>query len=205
MLRLRYSGTRGYMLAMLLLRDPSAEIIWHKARCIRGQIASYQAAALYLLARQYDKPTACILNIGCAWGYSTAVLAVGAPSARVTTLETLEKRVKKARRHLSRYQNVNLVQARSWDYLARDKTTYDMVFVDGCHRSIRKDMPFFNRLKVSGLFVSHDYVPWKFEQVVKELDGLRDQLGRPYDVRLVDDKERGIVGLYRRRGDKWID
>lgn len=187
------TGTRGHMLAQLLERDPSLEKVLWKVRLVPGSIALYQQAALAFLAQQYD--AGLILNIGTKVGLSTACLACGAPRARIVSLEPVPARVKKARHYLKRYPNVRVIQQKSWDYLPKTVgQSWDMIFLDGCHRQVKRDMPWFDRLTRKGLFLSHDYVPWKFPYVCAALDSLRKET---FDVSLIDNKQRGMVGVYK--------
>ena len=80
-----------------------------------------------------------------------------------------------------------------------------MIFVDGDHNRIARDLPWFNRLQVGGLLLCHDYSPeWEWipsPVVYAELNGMADRLGRAFDVRLVDNGKVGMVGFYRRLGE----
>src|SRR3989304_3470070 len=89
------------------------EAVWHNER----SIAPYQAAALYALARPYNKATARILEIGTARGFSASVLAEACPLAQIVTLNPQAHEVEDARVNLKPYGNVTIVTALSWVYL----------------------------------------------------------------------------------------
>jgi len=169
-----------------------------------------QAAALFVLAHQYDKPTAAILELGAYHGYSAAVMKLAAPEALVTTLEP-----DPTNRKITRANVVDLgvvVQPyQSTAYLELTNGTrakkYDMIFVDGDHKNIRLDLPYFNRLKVGGLFLHHDYSPLESARpcppVYEALNEFAARLNREPDVLVVDDSGVGLWGMYRRSGETW--
>jgi predicted O-methyltransferase YrrM len=190
--------SRGAQLAHLLLLDEEAYRALQKTHMIPGSLTFAQGVLLYILAKQYNFPGARIINIGTKYGLSTAYLACGAPQAQVVSIEPVAGRVRKARQNLKRFSNVEVWAGKSWEYLEMHlKHKPDMVFLDGCHRQIAQDIPYFDQLRRGGLFMSHDYVPWKFPYVVKAMDKLRDRLGKEqFDVALIDKRGRGMVGVY---------
>jgi predicted O-methyltransferase YrrM len=135
------------------------------------------------------------------------MIAQGAPLARIVTLNPRQGEIELAQKNLRPWTNVKVVVMYSWDYLARtpDGNLLDMVFVDGDHNAIARDLPWFNRLVAGGLFLCHDYTPIGSKQpspiVYAELDRLAERLGRPFDVSLIDDGRVGMVGFYRRDGE----
>lgn len=199
MIQLDLYGTRGTLLRQLLEIDPKLETVLWKVRLLSGSIALWQQAVLAHLASQYDREDAVLLNIGAKYGLSTACLCLGAPKAFVHTLEPEVKRVGIAARHLARY-NAQVHAEKSWDFLEKmPKLKVDMVFLDGCHREVERDMPWFDRLKPGGLFLSHDYAAWKFPYVVEALEKLKKRQGKAaFDVLILDEREAGIAGLYKR-------
>lgn len=82
-----------------------------------------------------------------------------------------------------------------------------MVWIDGDHNQIRRDLPWFNRLSEGGLLVCHDYSPEDSARpsaiCYATLNEMREKLGRPFDVELVDEEKTGMVGFYRRAGERW--
>jgi len=172
----------------------------------KKQILPYQAAALYSLVRPYNCSTKRILEIGTYYGYSTAVIALGAPAAAIITLNPLEWEVVSATHNLRSLRNVSFVQTRSWEYLERDSSTWDLIFVDADHERIHRDLPWFNHLSVGGLILFHDYAPPEAtykpcRTVYNAIQGMVRDLQRDLDVLVVDDRLFGMAGFYRREGE----
>jgi len=203
-LTVRVEGSPGSILSFFTGAYPELYMPLQRMHGIKSQVGLHQACALVLLARQFAGKEAAILNIGCAFGYSTACLAEGAPDADIVSLDVAPKRIKLAKKALVRYPNVKVLQIASWDFfLPNAGRLWDMIFVDGCHRAIWKDMPFYNTVRPGGLFMSHDYIPARFPFVVEALDSLKEQFGRLYDVRIYDDRGCGVVGMVRQEGEMW--
>lgn len=175
---------------------------------VKRKVLDYQMVALYGLARRYNRPGATILEIGTGHGGSGYMLAKAAPQARITSL-TVDPNgagVAAGLWKANDCRNIEVVLAASWDYLGlHPDDLWDMVFVDGDHNRIARDLPYFNRLYVGGLFLCHDYSPEDSPRpsaiVYAVLDGLAKQLGRPFDVCLVDETKTGMVGFYRQPGE----
>jgi predicted O-methyltransferase YrrM len=200
--RIQMTGQPGAILGQMLAADPWLFYPLRNAKNIPATVGQHQGAALAVLARQFNRAGAHICNIGTSFGYSTALLAEGAPNAKIVTLEPKGPKIEAAQQWLGPYKNVELVPMKSWDYLAENPdVAWDLVFIDGCHVEILRDMPWFNRVKVGGLFMSHDYIPDRFPMVVEALNGLREHLKRPFDVSMICSRNRGMVGFYRRRGE----
>ena len=202
MRQLRVTGHPGKLLGELLVENPWLFYPLRDAKDIPATVGQHQGAALALLARQYNRRGAQICNIGTSYGYSTALLARGAPHAHVVTLEPKAGKIDAALIFLAMFRNVEIVPMCSWDYLEEHMdTAWDLVFIDGCHIEIERDMPWFNRVQIGGLFMSHDYIPDRFPMVVDALNHLRDHLGRPFDVSMICSRNRGMVGFYRQKGE----
>lgn len=167
----------------------------------------YQAAALYHLAKPYNGGQA--LEIGTAYGYSCFYLAYAMPDSRITTLNASEGEVQavKESKVLSRFPNVEILHRVSWDYLRESDGTacYNFIFVDGDHKRVKKDFPYFNRLIDGGLMVFHDYSPLGSQRecppVYEAVNDLAKYLRRNPDVLIVDDGGVGLAGFIRRRGE----
>jgi predicted O-methyltransferase YrrM len=167
----------------------------------------YQAAALYHLAKPYNGGRA--LEIGTAYGYSCFYLASAMPASRITTLNASEGEVEavKSARVLIRFPNVEILHRLSWDYLRESDGTacYNFIFVDGDHKRVKMDFPYFNRLIDGGLMVFHDYSPLGSRRqcppVYEAVNDLAKHLGRQPDVLIVDDGLVGLAGFVRRPGE----
>ena len=169
----------------------------------KQSVYSYQAAALYALAKPYNRPECRILEIGTYYGYSAAVLAMAVPDTAVITLNPVMWEAKDARRNLSQFGNVSVVERHSWDYLGMlaPGWAFDFIFVDGDHKRVRLDLPYWNRLPIGGLLVFHDYTPLGAPRhcppVSEVVNGFAEWLGREPDVLVVDDQKVGMAGFYK--------
>lgn len=176
---------------------------------MKYKMSTYQLQALFGLALEvsFRIPGAAILEIGTGFGSSTIQLSRAAPRSEIISLTISEGEATAAREHLRRYgcRNAKVVVDYSWDFLTRSPKLTDlkMVFVDGDHNAIRRDMPWFNRLLPGGLFFCHDYSDNPGNVVVQEMDLFRDRLGRDFDIYLKDTSGAGMVGFYRGEGEHW--
>ncbi len=171
----------------------------------KRQIYPWQAACLYALACHKDGPGHMALEIGTARGYSATFIARAMPHSQVTTLNPNVPELLLASRVLTPL-GVQMVAERSWDYLEKTTLDYDLIFVDGDHAQILRDLSWFNRLVVGGLMVFHDYSPAgkrACPPVYAGVNRLAASLGRAPDVLLMDDGQAGLAGLYRQEGETW--
>jgi predicted O-methyltransferase YrrM len=87
-----------------------------------------------------------------------------------------------------------------------DEYLYDMIFVDGDHRHIEWDLPWFNRLEVGGLMLFHDYSPVDASHpcppVYEALNRMAEKL-HGFDVLIIDEGKTGMAGIVRREGERW--
>lgn len=179
------------------------------APAVKRQLLDYQMVALYGLAKQFNQVGARILEIGTGFGASSYMLSKAAPLAEIVSLTVSEAEAEIARGcALKGCENVSVVMQASWEYVKKQRgTKWSMVFVDGDHNRIAKDMPWFNRLHVGGLFLCHDYSPADSAHpspiVFQTLNGFARVLARPLDVQIVDDTKTGMAGFYRCVGQVW--
>ena len=174
---------------------------------LKREVYTYQAVVLYVLAGDYNRVDAHLLEIGTAVGFSAAYLAEGAPLAKITTLNPKEAEVHVARQNLTAYGNVTVVPELSWDYLGRyEGPPLDMIFVDGDHNAVVRDLPWWNWLAEGGLMVFHDYAPADTIRpcppVYNAVNTLSACLHRKLDIKVIDDDGVGLAGLYRRSLDE---
>jgi predicted O-methyltransferase YrrM len=194
------------------MRSKGAEAaVLAASRCItrgnvRQQIRPYQAHVLYHMARRYNREGARILEIGTYYGYSAAVMAQAAPLAHITTLTPMDWEANDARVNLAQFGNATVLCKASWDYLTEDTGEFDMIFVDGDHKQIRRDLPWYNRIRPGGLMLFHDYSPngsaMACPPVYRALEEMR-QTFREFDVLVVDTEQIGMAGYIRREGETW--
>ena len=172
---------------------------------VKHKVLDYQLSALFALARQYNHRGARFLEIGTGRGGSGFVLSKAAPQATILSLGVSAEEVAGANGLWERTGCSNIVArvGASWDVLAEwDGGELDLVFVDGDHNRIVRDLPWFDRLRSGGLLLCHDYSPPDSRTpsgiVYAELNAMRERLGRPFDVELIDEGKVGMVGFYRR-------
>ena len=198
---------RQYPVVMDVLNHSNTAIATRKTK---REIAPYQAAALYAVTRPYNYAGAHILEIGTALGFSASVMAQAAPQAHITTLNPRVDEADRARQNLVQFPNVKVVAAASWDYLLHYKLPlFDLIFVDGDHAQVARDLPWFNLLRPGGLMIFHDYAPaGTYRQCPPVYDCLNHMvgtLGRDFDVSVIDDGGVGMVGVYKREGESLND
>lgn len=161
----------------------------------------YQAAALYHHAKPYDGGRA--LEIGTAYGYSCYFLASAMPKSQIVTLNASEGEWLEDVKILEKFKNVTCLHRLSWDYLAESDGTaiYNFIFVDGDHKRVKNDFPYFNRLLTGGLILFHDYSPLgsgrECPPVYEAVNELSKMLKREPDVLIVDDRQVGMAGFIR--------
>lgn len=187
------------------IQDMAAKVRIQVAR-LKREVAVYQGAALYALAAPYNKPDAHILEIGTAWGYSTAWIASGAPKAQIITLNPKDTERQAAQKHLRNYGTITFKNALSWDYLVDyHGPELDMIFVDGDHGKVVMDLGWFAWLKPGGLMVFHDYSPADSGRpcppVYTVVNTFAGALGRKPDVSVVDNANVGLAGFYRQQNE----
>ena len=163
----------------------------------------YQMVALFGLATRYNRKGARILEIGTGHGSSAFMISRAASRAAIVTLTVNALEANRARSGLARAgcTNVNIIVERSVEYFKRGVEAWDAIFVDGNHKHIAADLPWFNRLQVGGFFLCHDYSQDSNPIVYTVLNGLADRLGRGFDVSVIDELRLGMAGFYRRDGE----
>jgi predicted O-methyltransferase YrrM len=198
------------ILDILRLNNPELDSVISTCESVKvhykGSVQLYQAACLYVLAKQYNDPDARILEIGTGKGYSTSYLASACPSAQIATLSISKEESEHAKnivRNNLGFRNVNFkVVKSSWDYYReitdyKNEPLYDFVFVDGDHNRVSNDLAWWNQIRDNGLFVFHDYTP-KETTVTRVLDRFKEQLGKEqFDVLIVDKDQIGMTGFYK--------
>lgn len=205
---------QAYILKQILIEDPKildvlVEVRRHVPRCKR-EVELYQASVICYLASKYNWDGARLLEIGTAFGYSAAMIAMAVPKGQVITLTPKEHEVKRATEYLSFLPNVEVIQEKSWDYLANySGPQLDFIFIDGDHGKVVLDFGWWKRLRVGGLMLFHDYAPKNSyrpcQPVFKAVEALRKGLGRPFDVLVIDTSGVGLAGFYRKENESLPD
>ena len=179
-----------------------------RVRQSKRQILDHEAALLYTIARRVVPPGGLVLEIGTAFGFSAVMLAHAQPLASIVTLNPNGDEFPVARANLAHLPTVAPLKIHSWDYLkAYHGPDLSLVFVDGDHKHVELDLPWFDWLTPGGMIVFHDYSPEGPKRptphVVEVVDKFARDLGRPPDLIVVDDGRRGVVGFERHLGEKW--
>lgn len=191
-------ATEGRVIEAL---DRARELVQQTKR----EIYSYQAAALFAMAEQFNQTGAQILELGTAYGYSCAMIALAAPKARIVTLNPTTHEAEAARKALRGFPNVEVVEMKSWDYLPFASVQLSMVFVDADHKRVIHDLPYWNHLATGGLMIHHDYSPLESSRacppVFETLNKFAQWLGREPDELVVDDMLVGMAGWYYQAND----
>lgn len=186
-----------------------AETVRAKVPPNNKEVWPEQAAAIAYLASQFVKPRTMMLEFGTNRGYTAAVLAAACPAAQIVSLEPDPEKRKQARQNLAGMPiSVRPQQSTAWLEHTADLTEkYDLIFVDGDHKNIEADLPWWGRLKVGGLFLHHDYSPDGSDRpcppVYEALNRFSLRLGRPMDVLISDSSGVGLGGWYRRAKEPW--
>lgn len=201
------SGSPQEIQAQMIAKHPELitlmENIYKRVIQSKREMYPYQACVLYHLARQYDSSTDRALELGSAFGYSATFLANAMPGAQqIITLNPKGKEYHHAVRALLPYQQASVVMMNSWDYLKiYDGPPFQLIFVDGDHEQVRRDVPWFNHLVDGGLILFHDYTPdgakRPCQPVFEAVNELGRKLGRHPDVKVIDSRGAGMVGFYR--------
>lgn len=186
---------RGVLKAL----DRAHQIVGASSRAVDD----YQAAVLYTLAKAYKGKRARVLEIGTAQGFSAAVIAQAVPDAEIITLNPHVGEVEIARPKLTVFPGIRIETLKSWDYLAAyTGEPFDLIFVDGDHKHVRRDFPWWEHLAEGGLFIFHDYSPEGTYRacppVYDALNELKAELGRDFDVLVIDDGGVGMAGFIKR-------
>lgn len=190
----------------LSVQYPEAETRIRRAIKMAGlgynSIGDYQAYVLYAWVQKYNRLDANILEIGTLLGFSAAVMAEAAPLAKITTLNPDSREMNRARENLRGYTNVTVRKAKSWEYLAKDTGEYDIVFVDGDHKNIALDLPWWDRLRVGGLMCFHDYSPAGTPRACPPVYAAVNQMATDMskaepDTFVIDSDGVGMAGFYK--------
>lgn len=199
-------GSESQLFQELKARFPEAD----ERVPMRSEMLPYQRLALWGLVRPFNRRGARILEIGTALGASALVMARAAPLATIVTLTISAAEAALAWQYLSaaRATNARIGACASWDYWKTTRgDSWDVVFVDGDHNQIERDMVWWNDLVTGGLFLCHDYSPAESSHpspiVYEALNNFGKRLGRPLDVAVIDDGLTGLAGWYRREGEEW--
>jgi predicted O-methyltransferase YrrM len=173
---------------------------------IPSQLLSYQQAVLFLCACYYRHEGAKMLDIGTGQGHSAAIMATASPKARVISLTPNPREVELAVRNTNGFRTVEVWQEKSWDFLERwEGPELELIFVDGDHKHVERDVPWWKWLRPGGTMLFHDYSakgsPSPAMNVVNTVDKMAVKLGRRPDILVVDAAGTGMAGFRKRSSD----
>lgn len=191
---MKLEGTGDWLLEVFLaFFNPELQRVLGNSMHIKGQVLPHQAAALYAFAKGYNGGP--LLEIGTFVGYTASLMAQAAPLARIITLNPTAHEVKEARVNLEYCPNVEVIQAKSWDYLKGYNGPFlDFIFVDGDHNRIARDLPWWDWVAKGGLMLFHDYSQVQCPPV---FEGVNEFFDRDPDILIKDDDGNGLVGFYK--------
>jgi len=180
------------------LAAPGCNKALERSKHINAQILPYQAAALYALFQPFNIAGHKILEIGTRLGYSASIIAQACPLANILTIDNDPIAVERATQNLAKYPNVTVEYGVSWELLEKEAPAgFAAIFVDGNHKHVLRDAPWYNQLLKGGLILFHDYSPKECIPVVLALYDMQIVLGRPNDVEILDTNGIGMAGFYR--------
>ena len=192
------------ILEMMISLAPNAGPALKRSSPIRRQLKPYQAAALYWMAEEFNLDGSRIMEIGTFLGYGTSIMAQAARRAHITTLNPNPKELETARVNLSKCRNITFIEMASWDYYPAAPCNIEMVFVDGDHKRVNRDLPWWNLLAFGGLMLFHDYSPKLCPPVYGTVNKLCEALHKHTpDVVIIDDNGVGMAGVYKTNYIGW--
>lgn len=114
-----------------------------------------QTLLRFLMAAHKPKD---ILEVGCAVGFSSLLMAEYAPDSRIVTIEKYEKRIPVARENFRRAgmeDRITLLEGDAADILAGMEESFDFIFMDAAKAQYIRFLPDALRLlRQGGLLVS---------------------------------------------------
>lgn len=114
-----------------------------------------QTLLRFLMAAHKPKD---ILEVGCAVGFSSLLMAEYAPDSRIVTIEKYEKRIPVARENFRRAgmeDRITLLEGDAADILAGMEGSFDFIFMDAAKAQYIRFLPDALRLlRQGGLLVS---------------------------------------------------
>lgn len=169
----------------------------------KGSVFEFQASILYFLMRWYDFPGAKVLEIGTYYGYTAAIMAEAAPSAKIITLNPTKWEWEKDRENLMDYKNVTTYCAASWDFYKTWSDPFCFIFVDGDHKQVERDLVWWNMLEPGGIMLFHDYSPKGSPKACPPVYRVMERLRkvRDPDILIVDNRLIGMIGWRKRSGE----
>ena len=164
---------------------------------IHGEVHNEHCQAIFDMVKLYNAPECKLLEIGVKHGFTLAIMAMACPLAKLLGVNPSLREIGIAKKNLAPYKNVELVCSKSWDYLPECQTMFDVIFVDGDHNNIAKDLPWWTRVRDGGLMLFHDYDYNHSRIVFNQLNQFLVALDKAYFDFHMDINGNGLVGLYK--------
>lgn len=169
---------------------------------IPSQMLPWQRLALCYHAKDAQS----IFEIGTFVGCSAAIMATANPDARIVTCNPSVHEYQEALLYLAPHKGVSVWHMASWDVDPAEVGAVDLVFVDGDHKRVVRDLVWFNSLLPNGTILFHDYSPAACPPVFDAVNRMAESLGREApDFVLLDDAGIGMAGIRRYPGESWRD
>ena len=194
--------TQNQLMAWIVSRWPRVRAIYTKTKNMHHSMPPWECMLLAGVGTWFNFEGARIMEIGGCKGGSAAIWAEAAPKATIHTLEPAQRYQKELARNLKPYPNVKIHQAFSWQHFeatADDNLQWDLVFVDGSHVFVHKDLVWWNRLKIGGLMLFDDFTPRIYPVVCAAVRDLWECMGHEsIDIRINRRNRAGMAGVWKR-------
>lgn len=194
-------------------RFPGARATYEKTAHIPHSMPVWQSMLLAGIGQLFQDPLANVLEIGSARGGSAAIWGETMAQANILCVEPNQVKFgADLGKNLAPYSNISVWFGYSWDLLKfyneeETQPYYDLIFVDGNHVLVHRDLGWWNYLKVGGLMLFDDYTPHIYPAVCAAVRDVWEAFGRQGPDIFARRKDRaGMVGLWRRSEDEvWPD
>lgn len=189
---------------------PRARSIFKRTEHIHHSMPPWESMLLAGIGTWFNYPGARILEIGGCKGGSASIWAEAAPKAEIHTLEPAKRFQSILHENLKPYPNITIWQKFSWHHFLEtmeDPLLWDLIFVDGSHVFVHRDLPWWNRLKVGGLMFFDDYTPRIYPVVCAAVRDLWESMGLESADIIVRRRNRaGMAGIWKRKESNiWPD
>lgn len=150
---------------------------WKKIKDMPGLVEENEMEALFNAIREFDAKK--IVEIGCLYGKSTAIIAeAAAKDAEIITIDNFSVQGEDARKYLVEnilpvYPSIKLLELSSNDAVNEVFVPIDFIFIDGNHfdDGIKADCEnWLPKLKSFGIAAFHDYFNDLFPMVRERVE-----------------------------------
>lgn len=155
--------TEAFIESVTVSNTPELEALEQKAKEAGIPIIRKSAQSLIRFVLEDKKPRS-VLEIGTAVGYSAIFMATYARSAHIDTIENYEKRIVSAKENIAdagMNDRIDLIEGDATEVLerlAKEKRTYDMIFIDAAKAQYINYLPLCKKMLVPGGILISDNV-----------------------------------------------